>query len=65
MLPGIFGVAFDFGYGGLLALLGWCAICYCAVVFTYFVSTEAKEEWEVEDILGREALLNRSFNRIS
>ncbi len=56
MLPGIFGVAFDFGYGGLLALLAWCAF----VMFSgFYVLRKYRSKRRVGSrrYLGREALL--------
>lgn len=50
MLPGIFGIAFDFGYGGLLALLGWCVIVMCCG-FYVLRKYRSKEEWEAGLIL--------------
>jgi hypothetical protein len=56
MLPGIFGVAFDFGYGGLLALLGWCAIVMCSG-FYVLRKYRSKRRVGTRTYLGREALL--------
>lgn len=56
MLPGIFGVAFDFGYGGLFALMIWCMI----VIFTGFYvlrNYRSKRKNGSRMYLGREALL--------
>jgi hypothetical protein len=56
MLPGIFGVAFDFGYGGLLALLAWCAF----VMFSgFYVLRKYRSKRRVGSrrYLGKEALL--------
>ncbi len=56
MLPGIFGVAFDFGYLFLIFLLGWCIF----VMYTGFrilrVYRRRRENGD-KDCLGREALL--------
>ncbi|AXV39877.1 hypothetical protein [Methanobacterium sp. BAmetb5] len=56
MLPGIFGVAFDFGYGGLLALLCWCAF---VMVSGFYVLRKYRSKRRVGSrrYLGREALL--------
>jgi len=56
MLPGIFGVAFDFGYGGLLALLCWCAIVMCSG-FYVLRKYRSKRRVGSRRYLGREALL--------
>lgn len=56
MLPGIFGVAFDFGYGGLLALLGWCVIVMCSG-FYVLRKYRSKRRVGSRRYLGREALL--------
>jgi len=56
MLPGIFGVAFDFGYGGLLALMIWIMI----VTLTGFYilrDYRSKRKNGSRMYLGREALL--------
>jgi hypothetical protein len=56
MLPGIFGVAFDFGYGGLLALMAWIMI----VTLTGFYilrNYRSKRKNGSRMYLGREALL--------
>jgi hypothetical protein len=56
MLPGIFGVAFDFGYGGLFALMCWCAF----VMFSgFYVLRKYRSKRRVGSrrYLGREALL--------
>jgi hypothetical protein len=56
MLPGIFGVAFDFGYGGLLALMVWIMI----VTLTGFYilrNYRSKRKNGSRMYLGREALL--------
>lgn len=56
MLPGIFGVAFDFGYGGLLALLGWCVIVMCSG-FYVLRKYRSKRRVGSRTYLGKEALL--------
>jgi hypothetical protein len=56
MLPGIFGVAFDFGYGGLLALMGWCMIVICTG-FYILRKYRSKRKNGSRMYLGREALL--------
>ncbi|OPX60681.1 MAG: hypothetical protein A4E25_00308 [Methanobacterium sp. PtaB.Bin024] len=56
MLPGIFGIAFDFGYGGLLALLGWCVIVMCCG-FYVLRKYRSKRRVGSRTYLGREALL--------
>jgi hypothetical protein len=56
MLPGIFGVAFDFGYGGLLALMVWIML----VMLTGFYmlrNYRSKRKNGSRMYLGREALL--------
>lgn len=56
MLPGLFGVAFDFGFAGLLALLAWCAF----VMFSgFYVLRKYRSKRRVGNrrYLGREALL--------
>jgi len=56
MLPGIFGVAFDFGYIFLIFLLGWCVF----VMYTGFRILRIyrrKRENGDKGCLGREALL--------
>ncbi len=56
MLPGIFGVSFDFGYGFLILLLIW----FVAVLFIGFKTLSIyREKREKDDrkYLGREALL--------
>lgn len=56
MLPGIFGVAFDFGYVGILSLLIWNLIVICA---GFFVLRKYREKRKLGSrmYLGREALL--------
>lgn len=56
MLPGIFGVSFDFGYGFLIFVLIWCI----AVLFIGFKTLSIyrkKRENDNRKYLGREALL--------
>lgn len=56
MLPGIFGVAFDFGYGTLFILLIWCMIVIC----TGFYILREYRSLRINGskrYLGREALL--------
>ena len=56
MLPGLFGVAFDFGFGGLFALMVWIMI----VTFTGFYvlrNYRSKRKNGSRMYLGREALL--------
>ena len=56
MLPGIFGVAFDFGYMGLIFLLGWCMVVICS---GFYVLREYRKKRRNGSrmYLGREALL--------
>jgi hypothetical protein len=56
MLPGIFGFAFDFGYGGLLALMSWCVIVMSS---GFYVLQQYRSKRRVGNrkYLGREALL--------
>lgn len=56
MLPGIFGVAFDFGYLFLIFLLGWC-IFVMYVGFRILCIYRKRRENGDKDCLGREALL--------
>jgi hypothetical protein len=56
MLPGIFGVAFDFGYGGLFALMCWCAFVMCSG-FYVLRKYRSKRRVGSRRYLGREALL--------
>ena len=56
MLPGVFGVAFDFGFGGIFALMVWIMI----VTFTGFYvlrNYRSKRKNGSRMYLGREALL--------
>jgi hypothetical protein len=56
MLPGIFGVAFDFGYLGLLFLMGWCLL---VIITGLYILREyrSKRRNGSRRYLGREALL--------
>jgi len=56
MLPGIFGVAFDFGYGGLLALMVWVMI---VTITGLYILREyrSKRLGGSRNFIGREALL--------
>jgi hypothetical protein len=56
MLPGIFGVAFDFGYGGLILLLGWCLVVICTG-FYILREYRSKRKAGSRMYMGREALL--------
>ena len=56
MLPGIFGIAFDFGYAGLFAILGWSLIVICSG-FTILRKYRSKRKEGSRRYLGREALL--------
>jgi hypothetical protein len=56
MLPGIFGMAFDFGYLFLIFLLGWC-IFVMYLGFTILRKYRKKRENGDKSCLGREALL--------
>ncbi|HII84975.1 MAG TPA: hypothetical protein HA271_09185 [Methanobacterium subterraneum] len=56
MLPGIFGVAFDFGYGGLFALLCWCTFVMGSG-FYVLGKYRSKRRVGSRRYLGREALL--------
>ncbi|AEG17270.1 hypothetical protein [Methanobacterium paludis] len=56
MLPGIFGVAFDFGYGSLILLLTWCMIVICTG-FYILRQYRSKRRNGSRRYLGREALL--------
>jgi hypothetical protein len=56
MLPGIFGVAFDFGYGGLLFLLGWCLfVIYIGLTILKRYRNSRRNGSRI--YMGREALL--------
>jgi hypothetical protein len=56
MLPGVFGVAFDFGYGGLLLLMGWCLVVMIAGLYV-LREYRSKRKNGSRRYLGREALL--------
>lgn len=56
MLPGIFGVAFDFGYLFLVFLLGWC-ILVMYLGFNILRTYRRRRENGDKSCLGREALL--------
>jgi len=56
MLPGIFGVAFDFGYLFLVFLLGWC-ILVMYLGFRILRTYRKRRENGDKSCLGREALL--------
>jgi len=56
MLPGIFGMAFDFGYLFLIFLLLWC-IFIMYLGFTLLKKYRKKREKGDKSCLGREALL--------
>lgn len=56
MLPGIFGVTYDFGYIFLFLLLGWC-IFVITLGFQILRSYRKRRESGDKDCLGREALL--------
>lgn len=56
MVPGIFGVAFDFGYGGLLLLLGWCLLVI-SIGFYILRIYRSRRKNGSRRYLGREALL--------
>lgn len=56
MLPGIFAVAFDAGYVGLLFLLGW-VVLVTVTGFTVLRKYRAKRKEGSRTYLGREALL--------
>ena len=56
MLPGIFGMAYDFGYLFLIFLLGWC-IFVIYFGFTMLRKYRKKRENGDKSCLGREALL--------
>jgi len=56
MLPGIFGVAFDFGYIGLLLLMGWVLLVTCSGFYA-LRDYRKKRKNGSRMYLGREALL--------
>jgi len=56
MLPGIFGVAFDFGYGGLFALMAWVLIV--TLIGLHILRNYRSKRMNVRrNYIGREALL--------
>ena len=61
MLPGIFGVAFDFGYISLIFLLIWC-IFVIFIGFKILAVYRKKRENNERKYLGREALLIGSLS---
>ncbi|MGC9517244.1 MAG: hypothetical protein ACP5C3_06045 [Methanomicrobiales archaeon] len=56
MLPGIFGIAFDFGYAGLFFILGWSLLVICSG-FIILKRYRSKRKEGSRRYLGREALL--------
>lgn len=56
MLPGIFGISFDFGYIVLVLLLLWCVFVICLGLKILTVYREKREKGN-KRYLGREALL--------
>lgn len=56
MLPGIFGIAFDFGFIALIAFMGWCAVVICTG-FYILRRYRSKRKNGSRMYLGREALL--------
>lgn len=56
MLPGIFGVAFDFGYASLFILLMWCMIVVCTGFYILREYRSLRRNGS-RRYLGREALL--------
>ncbi|WJI09319.1 hypothetical protein FGU46_04035 [Methanobacterium sp. CWC-01] len=56
MLPGIFGVAFDFGYMGLLLLMGWVLLVTCSGFYALREYRKKRKNGS-RMYLGREALL--------
>lgn len=56
MLPGIFGVAFDFGYGGLFALMAWVLIVTLTGLHV-LRKYRSKRMNGSRNYIGREALL--------
>ncbi len=61
MLPGIFGVSFDFGYGFLIVLLIWC-IAILFIGFKTLSIYREKRERDNRKYMGREALLIGSIS---
>ncbi|MEN6329072.1 MAG: hypothetical protein ABFC91_02140 [Methanobacteriaceae archaeon] len=56
MLPGIFGVAFDFGYMGLLLFMGWILLVICSGFYALREYRKKRKNGS-RMYLGREALL--------
>ncbi len=56
MLPGIYGIAFDFGYIALIALLGWAIVVICTGFFV-LKKYRSKRKNGSRMYLGREAML--------
>ncbi|MBI5680240.1 MAG: hypothetical protein HZC47_05030 [Methanobacterium sp.] len=56
MLPGIFGVAFDFGFISLIAFMGWCMVVICTG-FYVLRKYRTKRKNGSRMYLGREAML--------
>lgn len=56
MLPGIFGISFDFGYIALLVLMGWILVVVCTG-FHILRKYRSKRRNRSRMYLGREALL--------
>lgn len=56
MLPGIFGISFDFGYMALIALIGWIVLVTCSG-FMILRKYRSKRKSGSRMYLGKEALL--------
>lgn len=56
MLPGIFGISFDFGYIALIALIGWIVLVTCSG-FMILRKYRSKRKSGSRMYLGKEALL--------
>lgn len=56
MLPGIFGISFDFGYIALLALMGWIMVVTCTGFYILGKYRDKRKDGS-RMYLGREALL--------
>lgn len=56
MLPGIYGIAFDFGYIALIGLLGWAILVICTGFFI-LKKYRSKRKNGSRMYLGREAML--------
>ncbi|MGF7117725.1 hypothetical protein [Methanobacterium oryzae] len=56
MLPGIYGVAFDFGYLAFIALLGWATLVICTGFFI-LKKYRSKRKNGSRMYLGREAMM--------